>query len=77
MNDAEAILEMFVVYERPKDYPDKFVLRRWAIGRGAAQGTEWFVLGETIEEVRAHVPLHCVRIGRDPHDEPQIVEVWL
>jgi hypothetical protein len=72
------MMEMFVVYERPRDYPDKFVLRRWSIGPGSAEGdADWFVLGETLDDVRAAVPQHCIRVGRSPHDEPQIVESWV
>jgi hypothetical protein len=73
-------LEMFVVYAHPRDYPDRFVLRRWWIGRTPGEpeaDKDWFYLADTLEEVRTHVPAHCVRLERDPHDEPQIVEVWI
>jgi hypothetical protein len=73
-------MEMFVVYKRPRDYPDKFVVRRWWVGKTPGHpdpDSDWFYLGETLEEVRAHVPEWCVRLERDPNDEPQIVEVWI
>ena len=73
-------MEMFVVYARPRDYPDKFVVRRWWIGRTPGEpeaDADWFRLADTLEEVRAHIPAWCVRLERDPNDEPQIVECWL
>jgi hypothetical protein len=70
--------EMFVVYSNPLDYPNKFVVRRWAIGPGYVNADgDWFYLGETLEEVRSHVPKWCIRIDRQQNDEPQIVEVWI
>jgi|HubBroStandDraft_6_1064221.scaffolds.fasta_scaffold3971273_2 hypothetical protein len=72
-----ATLEMYVVYERPRDYPDKFVVRRWGCRAEGAVPEDWFVLGTTLDEVRAAIPRHCVRLERDPRDEPQIIEVWI
>jgi hypothetical protein len=74
------MMEMFVVYERPRDYPDKFVVRRWWIGTGSGKpeaDQDWFYLGKTLEDVRAQVPEGCFRLNRDPNDEPQIVEFWI
>jgi hypothetical protein len=73
-------LEMFVVYRKPRDYPQSYVLRRWWIGRTQGEpeaDKDWFVVAATLEEVRAHVPPYCVRLERDPRDEPQIVELWM
>jgi hypothetical protein len=77
---VSAILEMFTVYRYPRDYPTKFVVRRWLVGAKPGEplpDEDWFFLGESLEEVRAHVPPHCVRLERDPNDEPQIVECWI
>jgi hypothetical protein len=71
-------MEMFVVYARPKDYPDKFVVRRWWITPGKPEpDADWVYVAETLEEVRAKVPGWCVRLERNPQDEPQIVECWI
>jgi hypothetical protein len=73
-------LEMFTVYERPRDYPDKFVVRRWWIGKELGKPTpdaDWFYVADTLEEVRARVPAHCVRMERHPSDDLRIVEVWI
>ncbi len=73
----ETKMQMFVVYSYPSDYPNKFVVRRWWIGGGPAPDQDWFFLGDSLEEVRGHIPPFCVRIERDPRDEPQIVECWV
>lgn len=71
---------MFVIYRHPRDYPDKYVVRRWWIGRtpGKPQpDTDRFFVADTLEGVRAHIPPNFFRIERDPNDEPQIVECWI
>ena len=77
---GKTAMEMFVVYKRPRDYPDKFVVRRWWIdkipGELSADG-DWFFLGDTLEEVRAHIPEWCIWLDRYPDDEPHIVECWI
>jgi hypothetical protein len=68
----------WVIYERPSDYPDKFVVRRWEL-----RGTEEIVpdqecrLADSLEEARGLIPdgLYCV--GRFAQDDPCIVECWL
>jgi hypothetical protein len=68
---------MFIIYERPRDYPHHYVMRRWTIGAGALEADGYCIIAPTLEEIRSHVPVHCVRIDRAPQDEPQIVEAWL
>jgi len=71
---------MWVIYERPSDYPDGYVARRcYAKSDGGIlmSRTEFFT-GASLDEVRAQLaPFHLHRIKRDPRDEPQIVETWL
>jgi hypothetical protein len=72
------VLEMYVIYAKPLDYPQSFVVRKWEVGgKPSPRNTEWFGLGATVEEVRGMIPGWCVKIDRDPNDEPQIVETWL
>jgi hypothetical protein len=72
-------LDMWVIYKQPRDYPDGYVARRWIIGAkpGEPVPTEEFATAPTLEEIRKHVPGYCVRLERDPRDEPQIVECWI
>jgi len=71
----------FVIYDRPADYPDKFVVRPFSIiddarGRVLLQpAVAW--LADSLDEARTLVPAGLICFGRDPADEPHIVETWL
>ena len=72
-------LEMFVVYERPLDYPHSYVVRRHLIcvGKAIVDGLP-FLVGpdlEGIREVLSHRGL--MNLGRHPEDDPVIKEVWV
>lgn len=70
---SRAVLEMWAVYSHPKDYPEKFVARKWL----GDQPTAEIILGDTVEEVRKNLPPALFRIPRVQGDDPAIVEVWL
>jgi hypothetical protein len=69
----------WTVYHNPRDYPDKFVIRRWDILRGQTEPipTSEHYVGDTLEEVREHVPFGLVCLPRYDDDDHAIVEVWL
>jgi len=71
-------LRQFVVYDNPSDYPGKFVVRGWTITAGHVQPDTLCQLADDIDGARALVPDHLglVNIGRQPEDDPTIVEVW-
>lgn len=69
---------MYTVYIHPLDYPDHFVVRRhFVTAEGSQPSPHLFHVADTLDEVRAGLPdgLYC--IGREPDDEPQIVESWV
>lgn len=71
-------MSQWVVYRHPRDYPEKFVLRRWDITRGHVLiATDEVALADTLELIREAVPpgLYCLK--RFAEDDPRIVEVWL
>jgi len=74
MSDA---LHMWVIYERPQDYPHGFVARLHLAQKGETAPTMKAFFGPTLESVREQLPPGLVSIARDPRDEPQIVETWL
>ena len=80
-NDStgKAHLEMsqWVVYCRRREYPDKYVARRWGVRAGQITATYEVKLADTLEEIRRRIPpwLYCLRRFED--DDPCIVEVWL
>ena len=70
-------LSMWVIYERPRDYPEYFVVRRWRVDRAGASALEACALVASLADAREHVPRGAVNIGREPEDDPVIVESWV
>jgi hypothetical protein len=71
------VLSMWTIYDRPKDYPDGYIARRFdctALGPVATQHAYPGELELIRETLRA---AGLVRMDRLPDDEPQIVETWL
>lgn len=72
------VMSQWVIYNHPRDCPDKYVMRRWEI----LQSAELVVTGDTVqadtlEEIRLSVPRGLYRLERFKDDDPCIVEVWL
>lgn len=70
-------LSSWTVYEKPLDYPDKYVARLWYTNAHGIFHTNRIVIGDSLEAVRAQMPAGMRPIPRWPGDEPQIVEIWL
>jgi hypothetical protein len=68
---------MWIVYFNPEDYPQKWVVRRWAIGPGKVTPDAEPFVGNSLAEARGAIPLGLVRLDRAEVDEPQIKEIWL
>jgi hypothetical protein len=71
---------MFVLYARPLDYPDQFVVRRWSIGPGdpAPQALvgAWDTTGEARAWIAENAP-SLVWLEADTRDDPSIVGSWV
>jgi hypothetical protein len=71
-------MDMFVVYDSPRDAPGRAVVRRWVIGPGTHEPTpqarEFDGLDEAVGEMLA---LGLARIDRMPGDDPCIHSVWV
>ena len=70
-------LFMFVIYDKPSDYPANFVVRKHFIKSGETGPTAEFWLAANLIEARAKIPKSMVNIGRTPLDYKSIVEVWV
>lgn len=78
-------MTMWVIYERPQNFPCEFVLLRhfvkdWRPGQTARapsvpDSIVW--LAPTLELARLGVPHGLLCMPRFPEDDPHIVEVWL
>lgn len=63
----------WTIYDHPKDYPDKFVARKFVLDKP----TDETITGNTLDEVRRKLPRGLVRFNRHETDDPVIVETWL
>ena len=66
-------LEMFVVYDHPRDYPGHFVVRRWIGGKP----TQDFAIADSLEAARAWVPEGMYRLPHQPGKDDVITETWI
>lgn len=69
-------LSIWTVYDRPADYPTKFVARRW-LATMQLVPTDDVLLDDTLDALRNRLPPGLVQMPRDPSDDPNIVESWL
>ncbi|WP_439891569.1 hypothetical protein ACS7SF_02715 [Ralstonia sp. 25C] len=68
-------LEMWTVYERPKEYPQGFLARRWIV-TDIAMATETYYTAPTLSQVRECLPGGLFCQPRAELDDPAIVETW-
>ena len=66
-------VEIWTVYERPLDYPQGYIARRWLND----VSTTDVVTGASLDEVRDKLPPGLHLIPRHPKDDACIVETWL
>lgn len=69
-------LAIWTVIERPSDYPDEFIARKWICVDGLAVATPQIVTGPTLQSVRDQIPAGLYCFPRAPEDDPNIVESW-
>ena len=72
------MLTMFTVYERPTDYPNAYVVRRFEIRPGGPEAGRLLGVVDTLEQARALIPASAdARLPRAADDPPQVVETWV
>jgi hypothetical protein len=72
-------LAMWTVYENPKDYPGKFVARRFDVDADGPKPSASVIIMDDLDDLRdilAH-QMHLVCLTRNEEDDPVIVETWL
>jgi hypothetical protein len=78
----QPFMSTWVIYDHPRDFPNKFVARRHDIYRGDPEphASEEYVTADTLDEIReliyAKNPNLCC-LPRFENDDKNIVEVWL
>lgn len=82
--ELEVIMEHYVIYQRPRDYPNHaYVCRKWSVYRGVPEP----VADPIPTLMPSDVGLRCLRavlegwgltrLVRDPNDDPAILEIWI
>jgi hypothetical protein len=68
---------LHTIYKHPKDYPTKFVVRKFIAKAGKIIPDNNAQTADTLEEIRKLVPLGLQRVPRNKTDDPVIVETWV
>ena len=71
--DQDDDLSMWIVYEDTPEFPNQYVARRYVLD----VQTEDYVVGDTLNDVRAELPPGLMRLERSVHDHPQVRESWI
>lgn len=69
-------ISVYVVYDRPTDFPGGFVVRRRVVRAGQDIPAEVVGTAPTLDDARKLVPAGTTKFTRDPADDPKIVESW-
>ena len=70
-------LTLWVITRNPRDFPARVVVRRqYASAKGLRVDAVACVC-DTVTEARASIPPGAINLGRQPGDDPVILEVWI
>jgi hypothetical protein len=70
-------LAMWTIFASPRDYPGKYVLRRFLIGPdGCTPDAAPLAVVDSLVEARRALPRGLFRQERDAADSPSVVETW-
>jgi hypothetical protein len=70
-------LSVFTIYKHPKDYPDKYVVRRSVAMSGVVLMDDKCQLADTLEEARKLIPPGLVCLEEPNTPELPAVESWI
>ncbi len=73
-------LDMWTIYDSPRDHPEGLIARRFEIGRGAEpRATQDTLTAATLMALREKLRAKgmVAPLPRYPGDDPHIVETWI
>jgi hypothetical protein len=70
-------IDNWVIYASPPDCSYPFVVVRWVVSNGQMSAEATPFTAASLEDARAFIPAGLYNVGRQPEDDPAIVEVWL
>ena len=69
-------LPMFVIYDRPSDYPDGFIARMFLTGK--VEIPTLITVTGSLEEIQEKLmEVGMAKLARNTDDDPKIAEVWI
>lgn len=83
---GRGVLNMWIIYDHPKDFPEGYLARRCEIGQTSELGpkgevsprfTGDIIIGQLADLRKNFSRCGLVCLTRDPSDDPVIVETWL
>lgn len=74
-DNAVAVIKHYAIYERPRDYPNGYVVREWYIDAGTITPGEART-APSLEAARALLPSGVEKVP-NPESDPAILEVWM
>jgi len=75
----DSLLQMYILYEKPVDYPDEYVVRIHRIINGKSEPVpdkELFAKCSTIKEAIGKIPRGLTFFQKSPVDPISIVGMW-
>jgi hypothetical protein len=74
---GENNLSVYAIYERPRDHPTGYVVRKYVAKPGVVKIGEVIGTAPTLDDARKLVPANLNKFDRHPVDDKAIVETWL
>jgi len=70
---------MWTVYDHPKDYPDKYVARRFDVGRDGTKMSNSIIIAGDLEVLRTilAIEMQLTCLPRSKDDDAVILETWV
>lgn len=73
------VVRLYAIYVRPRDLPQHpFVVRGFSVRPGESVPDRDFRVADDLEGARGQLPANVeINLGRQPDDNPGIVETWM
>ena len=72
-SDDDIDTSMWIVFEEPPAFPNQYVARLYR----SYVDTGEYVVGNTLNDVRAKLPSGLMRMERSSQDDPLVRESWI
>lgn len=71
-------LQMWTIYDHPRDVPNAYVARMHVVEAGATHPADVAMISNDVEKIREFMKrLGKIKLMRDPRDDPVILETWI